>query len=128
MLRLSSLYDYPSSLMLRLSSLNDYLGVLMLRHGSLCDCFRELTLENNPAFPTITKRFVLNSGAHVSFDPDASTKGQVDVLLLPLSILRHHQDLLPRRQVQSEQHRPTRQVVLQFPVGLSICDLYVCYC
>ena len=62
-------------------------------------------------------RFVLNSGVHVSFDPDAPSKGQIDVLLLPISILRHHQDLLSGRQIQSQQHSATRQVVLQLPVS-----------
>ena len=66
---------------------------------------------------TNQSRFVLNSGVHVSFDPDAPSKGQIDVLLLPISILRHHQDLLSGRQIQSQQHSATRQVVLQLPVS-----------
>ena len=46
-------------------------------------------------------------------DADALAEGQVDVLLDPLPQLSHHQDVLPGHQVQQEQHRPARQVVLQ---------------
>ena len=74
---------------------------------------------------TNQSRFVLNSGVHVSFDPDAPSKGQIDVLLQPISILRHHQDLLSGRQIQSQQHSATRQVVLQLPVSRFI--LLVCF-
>ena len=53
-------------------------------------------------------------------DPDAPEEGQADVLLGPLPQLCHHQDVLPRHQVQQEQHRPAGQVVLQLQVCLSL--------
>ena len=46
-------------------------------------------------------------------DPDASEEGQADVLLGALPLLRHPQDVLPRHQVQQEQHGPAGQVVLK---------------
>ena len=52
-------------------------------------------------------------------DPDAPEEGQADVLLGPLPQLRHHQDVLPRHQVQQEQHRPAGQVVFQLQVCVS---------
>ena len=43
--------------------------------------------------------------------------GQADVLLGPLPLVSHHQDVLPGHQVQQEQHRAASQVVLKLQVS-----------
>ncbi len=50
-------------------------------------------------------------------DPDAPAEGEADVLLGALPLLSHPQDVLPRHQVQQEQHRTASQVVLQLQVS-----------
>ena len=57
--------------------------------------------------------------------PHAPEEGQADVLLGPLPVLRHPQDVLPRHQVQQEQHGPARQVVLQLQVSFELLCVYL---
>ena len=63
-------------------------------------------------------RILVGRRAELYSDPNASEEGQADVLLGAVPLLRHPQDVLPRHQVQQEQHRPARQVVLQLQVIL----------
>ena len=58
-------------------------------------------------------RILVGRRAELYSDPDASEEGQADVLLGAVPLLRHPQDVLPRHQVQQEQHGPARQVVLK---------------
>lgn len=53
----------------------------------------------------------------VDSDADALAKSQADVLLGSVPELGHPEDVLPRHQVQQEQHRATSQVVLEFQVN-----------
>ena len=48
-----------------------------------------------------------------NLDTDAFEEGQADVLLGEVPLLSHPEDVLPRHQVQQEQHRPAGQMVLQ---------------
>ena len=63
-------------------------------------------------------RLLTVGGVQLYADADAPAQGQADVLLDALPLLRHHQDVLPRHQVQQEQHRAASQVVLQLQVSL----------
>ena len=62
-------------------------------------------------------RLLSVGGVQLDADADAPAQGQADVLLDALPLLRHHQDVLPRHQVQQEQHRAASQVVLQLQVS-----------
>ena len=67
-------------------------------------------------------RLLSVGGVQLDADADAPAQGEADVLLDALPLLRHHQDVLPRHQVQQEQHRPARQVVLQLQVCVSLLN------
>ena len=56
--------------------------------------------------------FVVRS-TQSNLDTDASPESQADVLLEPIPVLGHPQDVLPRHQVQQEQHRAASQMALQ---------------
>jgi len=57
------------------------------------------------------------TSSHQYPDADASAQGEAHVLLRALPELRHLEGILPRRQVQQEQHGAARQVVQQLPVS-----------
>ena len=54
-------------------------------------------------------------------DPDAPAQSEADVLLRALPKLLHPEGLLPRCQVQQEQHGAARQVVQQLQVSQFYC-------
>ena len=62
-------------------------------------------------------RLLYGRALQLDSDANAFAQGQANVFLDPVPFVRHHQDVLPRHQVQQEQHRAARQVVLQLQVS-----------
>lgn len=64
-----------------------------------------------------TTNVILNFGELVNINADAPAQGEADVLLGAISQLPGAENVLPRHQIQQEQHSTVGQVVLQLPVS-----------
>lgn len=78
-------------------------------------CF---AINDQRFFVSSNHRCFLNLTTLLDIDAHASAESQADVLLGSIPVVGSSQNVLPRYQVQQEQHRAAGQMVLQFPVRI----------
>lgn len=71
-----------------------------------------------------TANVILNFGELVNINANAPAQGEADVLLGALSKLSGAENVLPRHQIQQEQHSTVGQMVLQLPVSTNTILFY----